>query len=427
MDNPIPPEVVVTELPTGVNYRLPPRQAGAYRLVGLALLVLGLIMIGGPALPTWKFIQAIWHQIPAGEGLLWLGVWILSFPVCLAGFYITPVGLFILAGHSEIELREGTLRAIECCGLVRWRWERSTITLRRLFVSESLEPLNPFAVGPLGTLCVITPEWKAEVGVAKAKPMWLAPGYPRSWLMALAEDLARRCTCPNAGAVPPSQVTVPVLEKAPDFSDYEELNEQPTGSRIKIEQSAEGLRLIVPPGTRTGPGSYLPGGLLCLMAFAFVTNLFQHNAGRDMPLWLNVLLFLLTGIGGISFFLAQANFGRRRAELVILDGALMVLQSDLFRSRQWYWSREQVADVFVLHHIDSDGPDHWELQIQPGPGEGMPVRLLDYLDVNELRWLATVLRKTLRCPGNARASPPSGLVVRSPRLTLRSQQLEKTR
>jgi hypothetical protein len=423
MSDSLLPEVKVTELPTGARYRLPPRRLGLYHFVGLALLIFGLMLCSAPILPTWKVVQAMRGQIPADDGLLWLGACVLCALLCRAGLYVSPVGLFILSGHSEIELRGATLYAIECCGPVRWRWERSTADLRRFFVSEGLESLNLFgklSIGPLGTLCVITPEWKAVVDGPKAKSMWLAPGYPRPWLVSLAEDLARRCASADPAAVLPSPATVPVLEQAPDFSDYEELAEQPAGSRITVEQSAESLRLIVPPGIRNSPGWYIAGGFLCMMAFALSTMFFEDDAVRDMPLWLNVLLFTGTGIGGISFILAQANLTRRRLELAVHGDALMVLQSNLFGAKQRQWRREHVADVFVIHHPDSEGPDHWELQIQPRPGEGDAFRLLAYQDVSELRWLATVLRQALRCRCDSKYSPAQGLVVRSPRLVLSS-------
>jgi hypothetical protein len=38
-------------------HRLPPRQPGVYRLVGLGLLLFGLMLVSAPVLPTWKFVQ----------------------------------------------------------------------------------------------------------------------------------------------------------------------------------------------------------------------------------------------------------------------------------------------------------------------------------------------------------------------------------
>jgi hypothetical protein len=407
-------EATVKELLTGVRYQLPPRRLGPYRFVGLALLIFGMMLCSAPILPTWKVVQAMRDQDQAEQGLLWLGAWMVCALLCSAGLYVSPVGLFMLAGHSEIELRGRTLYAIECCGPVCWTWERSTAGLRRFFVSdlESWTFFGNLAIGPLGKRCVITPEWQVVVGDPSARPMWLAPGYPRPWLVALAEDLARRCAPADPAAVPPARPTVPVLEKTPDFSDYEELTEQPAGSRITVERSAEGLSLIVPCGIRNGPGWYFAGGFLCFMAFAFATNFFYDEAEREMSWGLNVLLFAVAGIAGLAFIVAQANLNRRRLELTVCGDALIVLQANLFGAKKRQWRRQQVADTFVLHHPDSEGSGHWELQIQPHAGEGDAFRLLAYHDVSELRWLATVLRQTLRCPCDSKDSPAPGLVVR---------------
>jgi hypothetical protein len=384
------------------------------------------MLVSAPIIPTLKLVQVMCNVIPVDHGLLWLGALMLCAPLCIAGLYVSPVGLFILAGHSEIELGGATLYAIECCGPLRRTWVRSTTNLRRFFVCEGLESLNLFgklSIGPLGTLCVITPEWTPVVGGPKSKSMWLAPGYPRPWLVALAEDLAQRCAAANQADGPPSLARIPVLEETPDFSDYEELNERPTGSRITLERSAEGLRLIVPPGVHNGPGWYVAGGFLCFLAFALFMNFFEVAHGPDdMPYWLNVLLFAATGIGGISFILAQANLSRRCVELAVICDTLIVRQVNLFGTKQWQWSREHLADVFVLYHPDSEGPDYCELQIQPRPGEDGVLRLLAYRDVSELRWLATVLRQALRCPCNSKDSPAAGLVVRSPLHVLRSRE-----
>ena len=72
----------------------------------------------------------------------------LAAALSIAGWYVAPVGLFILAGHSEVGLRGMTLYAVECCGPLRWKWERSTADLRRFFESD-LRWLRRYGFSPL--------------------------------------------------------------------------------------------------------------------------------------------------------------------------------------------------------------------------------------------------------------------------------------
>jgi hypothetical protein len=428
----LPPEVLVSEL-GGVRYSLPPRQLGAYRYVGLALLIPGLMLCAIPGYAAWRIGEAMLQG--AGEHvILWLGAFTIGMFCFSLGWALARTGLFVLAGQSEIELRDGVLYSRERCGPLRWTWNRPVKDLKRFFVSEGLEPLNFFGkmtIGPLDSLCVITPEWTPAVGGQPTKSMWLAPGYPRPWLLAIAGDLARRCklaavasdsTTPTHKDI--SLTPIAVVQREPDFSDFEELSEQPVGSRITAVQSGDSLRVIIPPlMLRNGPGWLWAGLFLCFFAFAVGTKFFEPAADRDMPLWFNVALFAATGIGGVAFLAGQAHLSLQRVELDVEGQALSVRQSSVLGTKEWQWSREQLADVFVLHHPDSDGPDHWEMQIQPQPGGGEDLRLLAYRDAAELRWLATLLRQTLRCPCQSPYSPPDGLVVSSPRHVLRRSEL----
>jgi hypothetical protein len=417
----LPAEIAVTKR-EGVHYRLPPRELGACRFVGLPLLIPALILCVIVCYAAWQIVEGL-LQAAGVQALLWLGGLMIGIGFLALAWRLACVGLFILAGRSEIELRDGVLYAHERCGPLCWTWERSASDLRRLFVSEGLEPLNFFGnvtAGPLGRLCAITPEWKPVVGGKPAKSMWLAPGYPRAWLLAVARDLAYRCApaAEPAFSIDPAKAKLPrepiaVVQRGPDFSDFEELAEQPEGSRITVAPSADGFLVVVPPLLlRSGPG-WLWGGLfLCFFAFAVSTTFFNDEA--DLPLWMRILLFAASGIVGIAFVAAHANLALRRVELAVHGESLMVWQSTLWGESKSQWSREQVADVFVLRHSDSEGPDHFELQIQPQPDAGSEMRLLAYQDPADLRWLATLLRRALRCDGLSMHSPPKGLVVRSP-------------
>jgi hypothetical protein len=184
MAHSLPPEVTVTEGPHGACFRFPIRPLGPARSIGLVLLVLGLALCAAPLFPAWQFFRAIVGQIPIAAGFFWLLGLIFTLVLVRVGLRPIKVGLLILAGHSEIELRRDTLSAIECCGPLGWTRQRSTTDLRRFFVSAGPTPLN-LLLRWSSDLGVLTPEWKAAVGDHKAQPLLLAPGYPRSWLLAL--------------------------------------------------------------------------------------------------------------------------------------------------------------------------------------------------------------------------------------------------
>jgi hypothetical protein len=127
------------------------------------------------------------------------------------------------------------------------------------------------------------------------------------------------------------------------------------------------------------------------------------------------LLALVAWATGIGFFLVAYTRSCRRVVLDVSGDHLVVWQSGLFRTRPRQWSRQQLADIFVVQCVtqDEDGTEYWELQIYPQAGQGRAFHLLANRDLTELRWLATLLRRTLRCPGTSPHSPPPGFVVQS--------------
>jgi hypothetical protein len=218
-------------------------------------------------------------------------------------------------------------------------------------------------------------------------------------------------------AGPLSAGAIGVVARAPELSEYEELDERPAGSKIAVDQSAHCLTIVVPPAGMQANRTLLAGGIfVCLVAVAFSHGLFaEHSAGS---LLLMVFLSLAAWATGIGLLLMSFDRARRCFVLDVAGGVLTVSRSGLFRVRRWRWSEQQLADILVMHDPgDSESPgDSWELQIYPRPTQDKMVALLGDRDVAELRWLATLLRKTLHCPANSESSPPPGFVVQSPHL-----------
>lgn len=412
----LPGEINVTERTTGVQYRMPRRQLGAYRYVGLTLLILAMLLSALPILPLFYVIEGLRGQLSPERTLLWLGGLLISELACRLGLAVLSAGSFLLPGHSEIELRDGTLHARECYGLLRWTSTHSIANLRRFFVSEALGSWTIFASRLSGQHSVITPEWTAAVDGQAPRPMWLAPGYPREWLLALAEDLARRCAV--TAAEPSALPVVPGLERSPSFSDFEELEGQPIGSSIVVEHAPAFLRLRVPPLGVRRCLHWLFGGLfVCLVAFGLTQNLFVGEEKTGHPLAVTVVGVALGWTVGLCLLATGMHLAIRRVELAVEGDLLIVRQSGLLGNRRRHWPRGQVADVFVQHYLgDADSADHWELQLHSQPGAGGALSLLAYRDPAELRWLATLRRRTLRCPGPSAQSPPAGWAMNSPLL-----------
>jgi hypothetical protein len=464
MTEAFPAEVAVTEGAGGICYRFPARPLGAHRYRGVALLLPGLVLCSLPLVAVCLVILAVLQHVPFIIGAVGFVVLVSSRSLIRGGIQLAKVGLFILSGHSEIELGRDTLTARECCGPLRWAWQRSTADLRHFLVSASLGPVNSIQgarkalavllnllFGSCRGVAVLTPQWKPAVADQTPAPLWLAPGYPRSWLLAVADDLARRCLPPAEPAAPsaspplaqavfaptadlttapalpaqplvrplapvaPAAARVGVVEGDADLAEYEELAEQPTGSKIAVDRSADRLTFIVPPPGWQANRGWLVGAILSgLLALLMTGSLFDRGITWGSLAAL-VLLALVGWALAVVFFLVAYTRSCRRVVLDVTGERLVVWQSGLFLARPREWSRQQLADIFVVQRFTQgeDPTEYWELQIYPQAGEGRALHLLDNRDLAELRWLATVLRRTLLCPGTSPHSPPPGFVVQS--------------
>src|SRR5262249_39676391 len=104
--------------------------------------------------------------------------------------------------------------------------------------------------------------------------------------------------------------------------------------------------------------------------------------------------------GGWQLNLPGGAFGRPRAVLTVLGDRLRVEQHKLGGTQQQEWTHRQLADIRVGRIGDSEGPDTFEVHIDPHPGEGKRARLR-LAGEAEARWLATVLRRALGMPDAA--------------------------
>jgi hypothetical protein len=181
--------------------------------------------------------------------------------------------------------------------------------------------------------------------------------------------------------------------------------EQPAGSRVRIEQQPNSVVLTIPPAgvLRGSKGMFTAGLFGCSFMLLFISIVIWGAGINDMPFI--AIGVLLLGVC-IALVLGGINMGCRRAVLGVVDGTLMVYQTGLFRAKRHEWPSGAVAAIRAgPTGTRVGGTPVVELQIQPTKGE--MVGLLAGREVDELRWIATVLRNALHSSNQQNAVPPS--------------------
>jgi len=391
----LPAAIAVDELFDGVRYRLPPRELGGLRWLGLAPILFGV----GVAATAVSFVLA-WSGGPFDQGgdFDWFSLIFLAFtlPFLYAALKLSKIGLYVIAGHSEIELRAGELCAIERVGPLKWVRKRPLESVSRFKVvgGPGTKHADSRLAAKLTGLAGIVAECDS------AKQMALAVLYPEEWLVPLANDLAERwdLIVPDrlTGARRPAvEVTEGVLSSSRERERVDERDSlaQPAASAVQVDEHTDGVTLSVPPaGTFKGSKGLVWFGL----AFtAFPVGIFvpAFVLADDAP-WAIALFLLAFSSIGVAILLAAINMGRRRAVLAVVGDRLMVMQAGLFGAKRREWARADVKSIGV-------GPsglsinDRPVLELQVHPNEGSKFALLAGRDAAELRWMATVMRRAL--------------------------------
>jgi hypothetical protein len=185
---------------------------------------------------------------------------------------------------------------------------------------------------------------------------------------------------------------------APELTAYEfrDRAEQPEGSRVQVEPYAEGVTLTVPPaGIWRGSKGLLVFGLIwtvLISAIGLIVMGFMQQSGHyHKGVLAGLAFFELVGL----FMVAGAiQMGRRRAVLAVVGERLLLLQAGPFRRTRREWARDELTDVRTGHGSLSAGGEP-VIELQVIARRGKKCGLLGGRDEEELRWLATVLRRSL--------------------------------
>jgi hypothetical protein len=182
MSTDIPPEITVIPTADGARYLLPrPALAGPTRGLGCVAGAFGLAPIG---MGIW-FITKILEDFGPPHGPAGFPeVIMILFPLVfvLFGCLMILAGVWVLLGHSEIEVTPDEISSAFRLGPLAWRGRRERRQVRRLVVERFTGGTAP-ATG----LASLTAETDS------ARPLLLALFYTPAFLRPLAAELAARC------------------------------------------------------------------------------------------------------------------------------------------------------------------------------------------------------------------------------------------
>jgi hypothetical protein len=400
-----------------VRYRLPRRPIGLLRYLGFVPMAVGLFIASWPILFI-VFFLTIGNAI-RGEQFWFavIGPLVMFGPFCfpLGGFLVFK-GLLLFAGHTEIAIRGDRLYLIDRCGWLRWTRRRPLDKLRGFRVEHgpTVYPDGTRAGTDLG----MGANLKADL--INGKSVTICHGYPREWLLPLAEDLARRCGHVVASDEAPSAEPIRVTDDCTDPARIQYRPWQPTNSTAILESQPDGLTLTIPPAGLVGGNSWFFvvwcagwNGILFLLVLFFLPAAFRGEVkweGRNETVspfvaCLFLTPFLLVGIGSLFALLHR---GRRRTVIAVAGDSLAIVQSGLFGTRRHEWSARDLLSFHVRSEStkDADGDTRWTIALTVQPKQGETYRLLSYRAKAELEWIATVVREALRLrPAETQPAP----------------------
>jgi hypothetical protein len=339
-----------------------------------------------------KILSGPLARVLSGEGgirdTIFLAFISLFLIAALAPF---ALGLFILIGRTRLAVTHDRIIVTEIAGPFRRSRKIRLADIQRLELAARLRDQNlnstPLWAARLGALAVILTNGNSKL---------LVLGYPREWLEPLAQKLSalvgvHGASVPFREAEPKPAIASNIIERPA---------EKPANTQIIIEPSATGLRFMIPPlGLRGGTRGMLGVGLFwCFLMTAF--SGFAAFATRGMKhkpptiIWLFLAVFWLIGIG---LLVGAINLGRRRAIFTFEGGTLRVEQKGPFGIKRFEWHN---GDLSTVQAGDSgmkiNGVPLMELQFLSVAGRKKS--LLRGRAEDELRWLATELRRAMDLP-----------------------------
>jgi hypothetical protein len=395
----IPPDaaIEVSNLPNGIVLKLPRRPLGGFRYAGLVPLGFGLLFSGFAVKWILGALETGFHQ---DGSFAWPGLFFALFgvPFFIAGLMPMGIGCFMIFGNTVIEWRNGILKTTERAGPFWWTHKCQSDGLERLLVTPSSNPkrgnLPPAACKAPFKLAALSAEFK------EGKPLALAVGYPAEWLQTAASHLAARGAVSfQTSALPQPAPRVETVTEKMNAVENDSVETQPPGSDIRCEKHNGRQLFVVPPAglIKGSKGLFVFGVIWC--GFILILGGFFLFGARAAEFWIPLLFFLVFLAIGVALLLGAIQMGRRRAMLSAGPDGISIVVAGLFGTRRWDWTRGQIRFIRT-------GPSGMEVNNQPvielqlHTDAGRKKGFLAGRKVEELKWLATQLRKELGVPAD---------------------------
>ena len=420
----------------GVRYVLPGRPLGKGWIVTFILLVVGAGLIAFTAFWVRGPIASLRASDTVGMifGLMFI---VAGMVPALVRLGCLGVAVVLALGRNQVVLRDDWILAIDRLGPLRWTRKRTRRDITHLEVNTGAVSTNDGPQRPTENFAVLlampdeqTVQAAIEARRAQDKEakslgrcreekvrfpgFILAWGYPRVWLLELADILAQdlridrsaRLTNHHEAAVAVTERLggLDDLEDEPESDGLKEPPPQPADSQIILDRHDAGITLTIPPaGIWKGSKGLFSFALIWCGFMGTVTIVVAVAPADDFknnPLIGILIMAALWGIG-LGILIGAINMGRRRAILDVVgflpDGTLLITRRNIFGTKQRELHRQDIAAI----RMDNSGMEVNEMPVknlQVHPKQGRKLGLFAGRDDAELEWLAAELRNALDVP-----------------------------
>ena len=414
----LPHEIKSRQELDGSLYELPRRALGKERWAGLIFVIIGTV-VGG--IGCGPFVPLLLQLFKGSESVGW---WIWIGPLMALPFFFVGVGLFLLGlivilnpSHGEIRVTREHLCYTERFGLLRWTWKRDLAEVDRLVVCRKLNTEESSMQAEDLTHNSSFDAYAIRTEGDGAKAMWVAPGYPRAWIVSLANDLSTIVAAARRGVIgrDESHEVAVVEEDPPEMCSSdgpwqpEPLPLPPDGDRIVFQEHGDGCSFLFRPvGVWQGSKGLMffalvwNGFMTIFFAAMIYSTVIGRGSGDEIPLivWPIVGLFFLIGIG---ILLQALHMGKRQAAIVVTGKEVLVKQIGLFKKKEQRFAASELKAIRVGNSgmAVNDVPIR-ELQFVLQQKSGKLGLLSEHVD-DDLEWVAAILRNYL-CVGRSSKS-----------------------